>query len=97
MPFIIGLPSDRFREVRDMSSSVIVVDLDNNLITLDEEQPLPALPHRQEVKLRKDLKKFADANGHRDVQWSSVVLPSRDLAFKFALRPCDDDVAPGGV
>ncbi len=41
-----------------MSPAVIVVDLDHNSITLDDEVPIPALPHRQESKLRKGLRRY---------------------------------------
>ncbi len=99
MPFIIGLPTDRYNEVRDVSTSVIRVDLDNNSIELDAELAIPPLPHRQEVKLRKGLKKYADAFSHRDADWHRDVLSTRDLAFKFAIRPSEvrTGVYLGGV
>jgi hypothetical protein len=89
-----GLPTDRYLEVREISTSVIVVDLDTNTIRQDEELPIPALPHRQESKLRKGLRRYADAYSFRDPTWATTVLPTRDLAFKFAARPCDEEAGP---
>ncbi len=90
MPFIIGMPTCLKEEVQDLPDTVVTIDLDRNTIDIGAK-PLPDMPSKAGLKLIRGLVKYGEAYSHRPRTWLSTVLTSRDLAFKFASRPSDDD------
>jgi len=75
---------------------VVVVDLDNNTVTVPEASgPLPAPPPRRAAKLRAALRQHGGAFERRGARWAEDALSSWDHAFAYGPRP-DFDESPFG-
>jgi hypothetical protein len=68
MPYLCGVSRENFDYiVGDIGDETVVVDLDRNIISLGPDAPdLPAIPHKQKVKLESALQKHVG-----DVFWSA--------------------------
>ena len=74
---------------------VVRVDLDRNEVS--SGVPVIPLPPKQKTKLLKALRQCANAYSRRAWDWAMHELPSKDSAFKNAMRPSDMPRAEPGT
>jgi pentatricopeptide repeat protein len=97
MPFIAGVNSAWMEQLReDIPDTVVVLDIDNDIILIPDSVHLTALPEKEEQKLLLSLQEIAEpvklrrGGGDEDV-WRMTTLSSMDSAYSFAACPQDFD------
>eukprot|EP01138_Halocafeteria_seosinensis_P002458 gb/GECG01002515.1/.p1 GENE.gb/GECG01002515.1/~~gb/GECG01002515.1/.p1 ORF type:complete len:1183 (+),score=122.67 gb/GECG01002515.1/:1-3549(+) len=89
VPFLVGAPTDTWREIGELPDSVIQVDLDRNSVFVHYQHPVAKLPSKQHAKLIKALRARAYVFANRQSDWERNRLPFFDMAFPYCPRPCD--------
>ena len=91
MPFIVGVHTSCFDEVRDeVPHCVVQVFLDSSVVNLGDNE-LPVLPPKSYKKLLDVIRTKANSYANRGDMWEDTVMPFRDSAFSFSVRPMDAD------
>lgn len=65
VPFLVGAPTDTWREIGDLPPQVVQVDLDRNYVFVHGGHPVPQLPSKQRTKLMRNLAARANVYSNR--------------------------------
>ncbi|CAM9708738.1 unnamed protein product, partial [Scytosiphon promiscuus] len=92
MPFLIGVHRSFVEDTgMDVAPYVVQVDLDNDVVEIGFDAPMPGLPPKRRAKLLAKLGECAQLAHCRTPDYREAVMQKSDLAFSMAVRPCDFD------
>ena len=82
MSYFVGLPTEAFERLADIPEAAVVVDVDNNLVTVSDKHPIHEIPSFVRSKLRKNLAPMDIIYEKRGEFWKETKLQQMDWAFK---------------